>query len=76
MKRFVREVCASLGRLRTRMPKQLSHDFETEATRNQMGRIRVPIVVLSVVRNASLPDYGAPEFLDFAQGQTRLIAGK
>jgi hypothetical protein len=58
------------------MPKQLSHDFKTEATRNQMGRLRVPIVVLSVVRNASLPDNGAPEFLDFSQGLSRLIAGK
>jgi len=66
----------SLRRCRTRMPKQLSYDFEAQSARNEVGRVRVPIVVSSVVRNAGLPNNAAPELLELAQRLTRFVSGE
>ena len=73
---MVREMSISLGRCWRRVPKQLSYDFEAEPARNEMRRIRVSIVVPSVVRNTRLAHNCAPEFLHLSQRLTRFVPGE
>jgi hypothetical protein len=58
------------------MPEQLSYDFEAQPARNEVGSIRVPIVMASVVRNTGLAHNIAPELLELAQRLTRFVSGE
>ena len=53
------------------MSEQLCYDCEAEPTRNEVGRICVPVIVSSVIRKAALAHDGGPEFLEFAQRLTK-----